>query len=121
MNYENKPDIEKKVIPSIIVNPFSCQSYYILDGKIINEKEYWTKNSYEEDKTYSYAIDYNGNYEVISIESVHGIRPVLDIKKSLLTIGPGVNEITGKIKQGTKFFYECENNLYDGIYKYEVL
>ena len=70
---------------------------------------------------YSYAIDQIGNNEVISIESVYGIRPALNIKKSLLTIGPGVIEITDIIKKGTKIFYECENELYDGMFKYEVL
>ena len=76
----NKPDKENKAIPSVIVNPFSSQSQYILVGKIINEKGYWTKTSYEENNIYSYAIDYNGNNEAISIESFYGARPVLDVR-----------------------------------------
>ena len=115
MNYSNKPDKANKAIPSVIVNPFSSQSYYILYGKGINQKGYWTKTPFEDDALYSYAIDYNGNNEVISIESVYGIRPVLNIKKSLLTIGPGVIEITDIIKKGIKIYYECENELYDGM------
>ena len=43
MNYSNKLDKTNKAIPSVIVNPFSSQSYYILDSKGINHKGYWTK------------------------------------------------------------------------------
>ena len=40
MNQSNKPDKTNKAIPSVIVNAFSSQSYYILDGKGINHKGY---------------------------------------------------------------------------------
>ena len=115
MNYSNKSDKANKGIPSVIVNPFSTQLYYILDDKGINQKGYQTITPFEDDTLYSYAIDYNGNNEVISIESVYGIRLVLNIKKSLLTIGPGAIEITDIIKKGIKIYYECENELYDGM------
>ena len=48
MQYNNKPDKNNKVVPSVIVNPFSSQSYYIYDNKAINEKGYWTKTSFDE-------------------------------------------------------------------------
>ena len=119
MNYGSRPDKSNKAIPSVIVNPFSSQSLYIYSGKYYNQKGYWTKTPYDEET--AYAIDYNGNNEVISISSEYGIRPVINIKKNLLTIGPGVIEITDIIKKGQKIYYESENELYDGLYKYEVL
>ena len=118
MNYTSKPNKTSKVIPSLIVNPYSSQSFNIYEGKVINENGYWTKTSYDEDS--SYAIDYNGNNEVIQKSSIYGIRPVINIKKSLLTIGPGVIEITDIIKNSSYIYYQCDENLYDG-YKYEVL
>jgi len=118
MAYTSKPNKESKVIPSVIVNPYSSQSFNIYDGKIINENGYWTKTSYNEEN--SYAIDYNGNNEVILKSSIYGIRPAINIKKSLLNIDPVVIDITDIIKNSNHIFYECEENKYDG-YKYEVL
>ena len=120
MNYANKPNKASKVIPSVIVNHYSSQSFKIYDGKIINENGYWTKTSYEEDTSYAYTIDYNGNNEVIPKSSIYGIRPVINIKKSLLNIDPGVIDITDIIKNTNYIYYECEEKQYDGN-KYEVL
>ena len=104
MQYTNKPDKINKVKPSVIVNPFSSQSYYINNGKAINEKGYWTKTSFDEDS--SYAIDYNGNNEIISKLSIYGIRPVINIEKKLLKIDSGVINITNIIMMdiNMKFF-----------------
>ena len=118
MNYTSKPTKSSKVVPSVIVNPYSSQSFNIYNGKVINENGYWTKTSYDEDS--SFAIDYNGNNEVIPKSSIYGIRPVINIKKSLLNIDPGVIEITDIIKNSNHMHYDCEENTYDG-YKYEVL
>ena len=118
MQYFNKPDKINKVIPSVIVNPFSSQSYYIYEGKGINEKGYWTKTSYDEDT--AYAIDYNGNNEVISKISIYGIRPIITIQKNLLNIDSGVIDITNIIENCNYIHYDIENKLYDG-FKYEVL
>ena len=118
MQYTNKPDKINKVIPSVIVNPFSSQSYYINNGKAINEKGYWTKTSFDEET--AYAIDYNGNNEIISKLSIYGIRPVINIEKKLLKIDSGVINITNIIEKSNYIHFGVEDKLYDG-YKYEVL
>ena len=118
MQYNNKPDKVNKAIPSVIINPFSSQSYYIYDGKAINYKGYWTKTAYDEENAYS--IDYNGNNEVISKESIYGIRPIIDIEKNLLSTDSGVINITEVIEKCNYIHYDIEDKLYDG-YKYEVL
>ena len=120
MKYENKPDkINNKTIPTIIVNPYSAQSFYILDGKMINEKGYWTKTSFDDET--AYAIDFNGNNEVIPKSSIYGIRPIINIKKSLLKTDSGILDITELIKTKSNYIHiDIETELYDG-YKYEVL
>ena len=118
MQYPNKPDKINKVIPSVIVNPFSSQSYYIYDSKAINEKGYWTKTSYDTEN--AYTIDYNGNNEVISKSEIYGIRPIINIEKKLLNIDIGVINITNIIENCAYIHYDVENKLYDG-FKYEVL
>ena len=120
MKYENKPDkINNKIIPTIIVNPYSAQSFYILDGKMINEKGYWTKTSFDDET--AYAIDFNGNNEVIPKSSIYGIRPIINIKKSLLKTDSGILDITELIKTKSNYIHiDIETELYDG-YKYEVL
>ena len=120
MKYENKPDkINNKSTPSVIVNPFSSQSFYILDNKIINEKGYWTKTSYDDET--AYAIDYNRNNEVIPKSSIYWIRPFINIKKSLLKTDSGILDITDLIKTKSNYIHiDSETELYDG-YKFEVL
>ena len=115
MKYSRKANKTSKVNPRVRITHFHSLSYYINNGKTVNEKGYWTKNSYNEDSSYAYAIDINGRESVVSKSSIFGIRPVLNIKKSLLTIDPGVIEITDIIKNSTKIYYKCENILYDEI------
>ena len=118
MQYPNKPDKINKVVPSVIINPFSSQSYYIIEGKGIDQKGYWTKTSFDEES--AYTIDYNGNNEVITKSQIYGIRPIINIQKNLLNIDSGVIDITEAIKNWNYIHYDIENKLYDG-YKYEVL
>ena len=118
MQYNTKPDKTNKVVPTVIINPFSSQSYYILDNKAINEKGYWTKTSYDEET--AYAIDFNGNNEVILKTDIYGIRPIINIQKHLLDINSGVIDITEIINNSNYIHFDIENKLYDG-YKYEVM
>ena len=118
MKYSNKPNKDNKSIPSVIINFFSSQSFYINNSKIIDEKGFWTKTPYDEEN--SYAVDFNGNNEIIDVSELYGIRPIIDIKKNLLNINSGVIDITEIIKESNYIFYDIDEKLYDG-YKYEVL
>ena len=120
MKYSRKPNKTSKVKPTDNTPYYYSLSYYTNNGKTVNERGYWTKNTYDEDSSYAYAIDCVGYETVVSKSSIFGIRPVLNIKKSLLTIDPGVIEITDIIKNGTKIYYKPEDVLYDG-FKYAGL
>ena len=118
MQYPNKPDKANKVVPELVINPFSSQSYYIYDGKAINQKGYWTKTSYDEET--AYTIDISGNNEVVSKTEIYGIRPIINIEKKLLNIDSGVINITNILEKCNYIHYNVEDKLYDG-FKYEVL
>ena len=118
MKYDNKPDKANKATPSVIINPFSAQSYYTYDGKAINEKGYWTKSSFDEES--AYAIDINGVNEVVSKTSIYGIRPTINIHKNLLNVDSGMININNIIEKCDIIHFDVENQLYDG-FKYELL
>ena len=84
--------------------------------KKINEKGYWTKSV--QNINLIYAIDENGKNFITSTSTILGIRPVLDIQKSLLVSDSGLIEISNIIKKSTKIQYNHETKKYDGlIYK----
>ena len=117
MKFESKPN---KTVTSVkrglnVLYYFS-NSNYIINGKAKNEKGYWTKTKYDEKN--SYAINVYGYNIINSISTELGIRPVLNIKKSLLNVDSGLINITDIIRNGTKINIKYETTLYDGfIYK----
>ena len=65
-----------------------------------------------------YAIDENGKNILTSPSRELGIRPVLDIEKSLLVADTGVIDISSIVKKAQVIKYKHENQKYDGfIYK----
>ena len=97
---------------------FFWNSYYIINGIIVNQKGYWTNTSYN--KTSLYCIDRVGNNLILNHSEILGIKPVIKIKKSLLTTDTGVVDITDIIKNVEKIFYDYDDTLYDGL-KYRSL
>ena len=77
-----------------------------------------TRASYN--KTSSYCIDRVGNNLIHNHSEILGIRPVIKLKKSLLTTDTGVFDVTDIIKNVEKIFYDHDNTLYEGI-KYRSL
>ena len=101
MKFESKPN---KTVTSVkrglnVLYYFS-NSNYIINGKAKNEKGYWTKTKY--DQKNSYAINVYGYNIINSISTELGIRPVLNIKKSLLNVDSGLINITDIIRNGKK-------------------
>jgi hypothetical protein len=85
MKLESKPNkTVTSVKPIITVSYYYSNSFYILNGKSTNERGYWIKDIYDE--KYSYSIDIDGFNRITSISTELGIRPVLNIKKSLLKV-----------------------------------
>ena len=113
MKYKKKPDKTSSSTPGARVYPFFGNSYYIINGTVTNEGGYWTKTKYN--KTSSYSVDRNGVNFITNNSQILGIRPVIKIKKSLLTTDTGVVDVTDIIKNGEKIFYNVDDTLYDGV------
>ncbi len=113
MKYTDKPTVKTPSKPPYKIGYYCSNSDYIINGQKINEKGYWTKTA--QSKYLIYAIDENCRNIVTTRSTMLGIRPVLDIKKSLLVRDSGVVDITRLIKKGTKIEYDNENTKYDGI------
>ena len=116
MKFKSKPNkTTTSISPGLRVYYYYGNSDYIINRKSTNEKGYWTKTKYDED--YSYAIYIDGYNTINSISTILGIRPVLNIEKSLLNIDSGLINITDIIKNGTLINIKLEKTLYDG-YRY---
>ena len=114
MKLESKPNKTTTLVkPKIQVPYYYANSVYILNGKGTNERGYWIKDIYDEN--YSYSIDIDGFNRITSISIELGIRPVLNIKKSLLKYDSGLTNITDIISKGTKIHIKRDTTLYDGI------
>ena len=113
MKYKKMPNKTSGSTAGPRVYPFFGNSYYIINGTIINEKGYWTKTTYN--KTFSYSVDRNGFNSITNNSDKFGIRPVIKIKKSLLTTDNGIVDVTDIVKNGEKIFYNIDDTLYDGI------
>ena len=113
MKYKNKPSKTLSSPAGPRVYPFFGNCYYIINGTVINERGYWTNTKY--DKTSSYSVDRWGSNFITNNSEVLGIRPIINIKKSLLNTDTGVIDISDIIKNGEKIFYNTDNILYDGI------
>ena len=116
MKYASKPTKSSSVAPPYKIGHYCSNSNYIIKGKIVNEKGYWTKTSYNVNLIY--AIDENGNNILASPSRELGIRPVLEIEKSLLVADSGVIDISSIVKKAEVIKYKHENKQYGGyIYK----
>ena len=116
MKYQSIPTKSSPVAPPYKIGHYYSNSNYIIKGKKINERGYWTKTSLNVDLIY--AIDENGKNILTSPSRVLGIRPVLEIEKSLLIADTGVIDISNIVKKAEIIKYKHENIQYDGfIYK----
>ena len=116
MKYTKEPTYKSPSNPPHRLGYFSSNSDYIIKGKSINEKGYWTKTVYK--IKFAYAININGVNVISPLQEIYGLRPVLYIEKSLLKTNSKNIDITRLIKSGTIITKNYEKKLYDGlIYK----
>ena len=116
MKYKSKPTKTSPVAPPYKIGHYCSNSNYIIKGKSVNEKGYWTKSSLNVNLIY--AIDENGKNILAAPTRVLGIRPVLEIEKSLLVSDTGVIDISTILKKGEVIKYKHENTKYGGfVYK----
>ena len=97
MKYKSIPKKTSFVAPPYKIGHYCSNSNYIIKGKNVNERGYWTKTPLNVDLIY--AIDENGKNILASPSRVLGIRPVLEIEKSLLVADTGVIDISNIIKK----------------------
>ena len=97
--------------PKQNIGNYYMNSFYIDNGKEINEKGYWLKKQF--DNNNAYTIDRNGHKSIINKKEKRGIRPVIKILKNRLNpISKEVN-IGTVIKQLSKVVkYPYENKKY---------
>ena len=113
MKFQSKPNkTTASVSPGLRVYYYFGNLDYIINGKSIKEKGYWTKTEYDEKN--SYAINMDG-YNTINSISTELVRPVLTIEKSLLNRDFGLINITDIIKNGTLINIKLEKTLYEGF------
>ena len=82
MKYKKEPAYKSPAKPPFKLGSYTSNSEYIIKGKHINERGYWTKTIHK--IKFAYAIDINGNNVISPLQEKYGLRPVLDIEKSLL-------------------------------------
>ena len=116
MQYTEKPTTKTPSTPPYKIGHYCSNSYYINDGKKVNEKGYWTKTV--QNANLIYAIDENCKNTISPMNTILGIRPVIEIEKKLLVVDSDLIDITNIIKKGTKFGFNHETKKYDGyVYK----
>ena len=116
MKYTKKPDYKLPSKPAYKLSYYTSNSDYIIKGKKINEGGYWTKTVYK--IKFAYAIDINGVNIISPHQEKLGLRPVLNIEKSLLKTNSENIDITRLLKSGTIIAKNYEQKEYDGlIYK----
>ena len=113
MKYEKKPTVKEASTPPYKIGHYCSNSYYLINGKKVNEKGYWTRTV--ENINLIYAVDENGKNILTSSSTVLGIRPVIEIEKSLLVADSGLIEISDLVTNGEKIAYDHETKKYDGI------
>jgi len=117
MKYTKQPSYKSPSKPPHRLGSLSSNSDYIIKGKNINEKGFWTKTEYK--IKFAYAIDISGVNIISPHQEKYGLRPVLNIEKSLLKINSQNIDISRLIKSGTIISKDHEQKAYDGlIYKH---
>ena len=112
MKYKKEPAFKSPAKPPFKLGSYSSNSDYIIKGKHINERGYWTKTVYK--IKFAYAIDINGNNVISPLQEKYGLRPVLDIEKSLLKTNSQNIDISNIVKKGKKIAKDYEQKKYDG-------
>ena len=112
MKYKKEPAYKSPAKPPFKLGSYTSNSEYIIKGKHINERGYWTKTIHK--IKFAYAIDINGNNVISPLQEKYGLRPVLDIEKSLLKTNSQNIDISNIVKKGKKIAKNYEEKKYDG-------
>ena len=81
MLYDKKPTTAASATPPFRLGHYFMNTRYIIDGKLIDQKGYWTKTS---TGSKIYGIDNYGNNVIYAKNMNLGIRPVININKKIL-------------------------------------
>lgn len=97
-------------------NPFLTNSLFYQNNEITNNLGFWTKDTYEDNENYAYTITEYGNNRLVSVTNVRGIRPVLEIEKSLLKSQNSIVDLSKDLTLVNKYAYNNSKHNNNGIY-----
>ena len=82
----------------------SSNTYYVYNGATVDKNGYWLSGA-TTNTNYAYAMN-NVARNIVSLKTkTRGVRPMLNISKSLLTKGSVVQNITGVVRDATEYKY----------------
>ncbi len=113
---EKPSSAQTSVNPPYRIPHYFMNSRYVINSKTYSDNGYWTKTKF--DSSYIFTMDNVGNNRLLDATQKAGIRPVITIKKKLLTRESPMININNIIKKGKSIKYEHETILYgDLVYK----
>jgi len=121
MKLKEKPTLEKIGVNGGYASPLAVNSFYVYDGKKVNYNGFWTKDLYELDNNYVYAMNEYGTNTIVLRNKKRGIRPVIEIEKSLLKSMDSIIDISNVISSSRVSKYEYPNQTYGGNFIYKQL
>lgn len=103
---------------------FGLNSSYYIDGKSINNHGYWSKDMYADNESYAYAVNENGNNNLVLKTQKRGIRPVIEVDKNLIKKSKDLTvDYTNKIVKTYQYSYtneQYDNYVYKGIQGFTI-
>jgi hypothetical protein len=123
MKLTSIPTIKNKTIKPSYKSGYLLQnSIYYLNNEIYNSKGFWSKTLSEEDNNYIFTVDEKGNNKLVESNEKRGIRPIIKVKKDLLTFLPETKDISHILSnKSIEFKFKLEKKLYDDKYLYNQL
>jgi hypothetical protein len=115
---EQEPNLFKPEIKAPYNGHLFTNTKIINNKKIYNVGGYWTKDLYEENTNYAYALTSDGYNSLVDVNKKLGIRPIIKIEKKYIYNIKLFSNITNLFLESTTNWvkYPAENKSYDGYY-----
>ena len=109
---DNGPYIDNETIKPFSIKPkpgmYITNTKYYVNGVETNDHGYWTQTAYSSDNTYAFFLDEKGNNSLAKKTEVKGIRPVIELDKSLASKGSYKQTIS---LSSTNYVYKAVHHL----------
>jgi len=115
---EQEPNLFKPKINAPYNGHLFTNSKIINNKNIYNVGGYWTKDLFEEDTNFAYALTSDGYNSLVDVNKKLGIRPIIKIEKKYIYNIKLFSNITNLFLESTTnwVMYPAEDKLYDGYY-----